>query len=462
VLVARGGVAGLRALLPPETPNLGALEPGPELAWATSVATVLAGALAGLLPALHGSSRLRRVRAGAPTTDDPGRQRVQAGLAVAQIALALVLVSGAALVARSLARLYEVPLGFDVKGVLTFEVRLPRGDYPDDAAWRGYLERALAALRGTPGVEEVGATSRLPLAEGLAFGFVVRPEGSTDPEGLSPMFTSVSSGYFEAIGTPLVEGAVFDGRGEEGTAVLSRSLARSLFPDGSAVGRTMRVVQGPRDEGTPVRVAGVVDDVRARGPEAQASLMVYEALSRSPRPYLGFALRHRGDPRDLVPAVREALRRVDASVPPFAVRTTAQAVAETMAARRSVAAISSLFGAVALLLAVLGVYGLMSHAVSRRRRELGIRMALGAGSAQVMGMVLRRGSAIAASGIALGLLGSLAVTRVLASLLYEVSVNDPATFLAVPLVIAGAAFAACWLPARRAARTDPVGSLRAE
>jgi ABC-type antimicrobial peptide transport system permease subunit len=121
-----------------------------------------------------------------------------------------------------------------------------------------------------------------------------------------------------------------------------------------------------------------------------------------------------------------------------------------------------LFGAVALLLAVLGVYGLMSHAVSRRRRELGIRMALGAGSAQVMGMVLRRGSAIAASGIALGLLGSLAVTRVLASLLYEVSVNDPATFLAVPLVIAGAAFAACWLPARRAARTDPVGSLRAE
>jgi predicted permease len=460
--LAIGGVAAIRRVLPPETPNLSDLSPGPELLWATALATVLAAAMTGLLPALHAARGLRPPRAGAAATTHPGQQRLQGGLVVTQIALAVVLVTGAALMARSLARLYDVPLGFDVDRVLTFEVRLPRQAYPDDASWRSYQERAEAALRTVPAVNAVGATSRLPLADGLSFGYVVRPEGSTETEGISALFVSVSPKYFESIGTHMLEGAPSNAVGRQ-EAVLSRSLARALFPEGPAAGRRFHVYTGPRDQGTSARVAGVVEDVRRRGPEQGASgFVVYEPLARSPRPYLGFAIRYGGSVEGLVSAVREALRRVDPSVPPFRVRTTGQAVAATLAARRSVAVVSSLFGAIALLLASLGVYGLMSHAVSRRRRELGIRMALGAASGRITGMVLRRGLALAGVGSVLGVLGALAATRVLAGLLYEVSTTDPVTFVAAPSILLAAAAAACWFPARRAASTDPVSSLRAE
>jgi putative ABC transport system permease protein len=461
IVLARAGVPALRALLPPETAALDTVTPDVNLLLAVAAATLIAVVLAGLLPAVVASRGAGHRHDAGRTTDDRRRLHLGAVLATTQVALAVVLVVGAALLGRSLARLYAVPLGFDVDDVLTFEVRLPGESYADVSSRGAYLSRALERLDALPGVVAAGATSRLPLAEGLGVGFHVLVDGAAEESSRTASYARVSAGYFEAMGIPIVQGRTLAELAGAREIVLSEGLARALFPNGAAVGRVVRL-PALEEFGRAV-VAGVVADVRPRGPRTDAPPpMIYQSLIEVPEASIGFAVRAAGSPAALAPAVREAVREIDARVPAFALRTTGRAVAETLAANRAVAIVSGGFAACALLLAAFGIYGLMAQSVARRRRELGIRLAVGAQRRSLLWLVLRGGLIVALPGIAIGSAAALAAGRVVESLLFGIAATDRLTLLAVPLLIGAVALLAALLPARRAARTDPMESLRAQ
>ncbi|MEX2608733.1 MAG: ABC transporter permease [Gemmatimonadota bacterium] len=463
VLLAAAMVPLLVALLPAATPRLDQIRPGLWTLAFTAAATCAAALLAGLPAAIAAARGARsaphpdRVR-----PDDVGGLRFQGVLTGAQVALAVALVVVASLLGRSLAELRAVPLGYDTRGVLTFQVRLPDTAYPDGASRQTYVETVRARLAALPGVAAVGVTDRLPLADGMGIGGRVwRAEAAADTEtGMTQL--AVNAGFFDAMGIDLVEGRAFQpGDEESGAVIVARELARTLFGETSAVGQRLAV----RSFRTPesVHVVGVAGDVRLSGMDTEGHAPVmYEPLAAARISWPAFAVRTAGPPTRLAPEVRAILAQIDPAVPPFDIRTTGDAVAELLAARRAVALLAALFGAAALLLAALAVYGLQAQGVARRQRELGIRLALGATAGQIQRFVVARGLAWTALGTVAGLLLGLGAARLLEGLLFGVAPRDPRHFAAAALAVFLAAAFASWLPARRAGRTDPLGTLRGE
>ena len=407
-------------------------------------------------PALHGGDR---------TIGGRAAQRARAAFVVAQFSFALPLLAGAGLLLNSFVRLQRVDPGYDERGLLSAHVSLPSAAFPGDSAIALFWMRALPLVRQVPGVTAVGLTAAAPPAPGFVdennFDLLDRqaPPGGSQP--VSP-WLQVSEGYFEALGLRLLEGRLLapgDSGGAPPVVVVSESWARTYFPDGSAVGRRLR--SGGCTECPPTTVVGIVGDVKYMG-LAGTSHAVYDPLAGGWLRDLDLVVRTAAPPGETASAIRAALRSVDASVPFDEVSTLGERFADAIAEPRHWTTIIGVFAACALALAAIGVFGVLSYAVSARRREIGVRMALGAPADSVVSMFVRRGMMLALAGSALGLAASLLAARTISSVLYAVPARDPATLAAVTTLLLAVALAASWLPARRASRIDPTEAMRAD
>jgi len=474
VLALLGGAVGIglahlgtRVLvgwLPPETPGLDTAGLSTPVLLVALAATVLAAVLAGALPALRGAWHAGLPRPGSVAATNASTARVHSWLIVGQVCLACVLAVGAALLGRSLREVTAVPLGYETERLLTFRTSLPAGSHPDPPARRAYLERVLRDLGGLEGVRSVGATSRLPLTTGLWRGTTLRAEEGAEPR--SAIWVDVAGSYFETMGVRFVEGRPFDRDDptEDRSVLVSETLARQLFGEASAVGRTV-LIPVSATESAPRTVRGVVSDVRMRGRVVEdRQAIVYASLERSPVGFPAFAVRADvGVPStDLTARIRGALDRIDPTVPPIDLQPADLPVSRELATQEAGAVLTALFGLSALLLVALGLYGLLGQRVARRRRELGIRIALGATAERVVGGLVARGLGPVAVGAVVGLSLAYALAGRLEIVLYETSPRDPVTYAVVGAAVAVVALLAAWVPARRASRLDPAESLRVE
>jgi predicted permease len=434
------------------------------LAFALAV-SLLAALLFGLVPALRAARPdLHAVlKEGGRGSVGDQRNRLRRTLVVGQVAMATVLTIGAALMLRNLGELRRVDPGFDPQGLLavrvqlTIPLELPAEQALAHLASRG--DEILERLASLPGVSGVAAANSLPLlGEGESIP-VSRPDAEAGGAETRIDGRFVTPDFFRVMGIPLLAGADFPARvpaGGELLAVLGETAARRLWPGEDPVGRTLNV------GGSTARVIGVVGDVRYAGLAEPFPPTLYLHRSQALRSGISFLVRTPADPAALAGPARDAVWSVDPDQPILAVSALREVVADSVARDRFFTLLLTGFGALALLLAVVGIYGLLAFAVTQRTREIGVRVALGARAPDVVRMIVGSGMALVAGGVVIGLLAALATTRLLAGLLQLVSATDPATFVGVPLVLAAAALLASWLPARRAARVDPMAALRTE
>jgi len=428
----------------------------------TALVTVATGFLFGLLPAWKASAE--NVQASIRSGMGGGAgSKLRGGLAVTQVALALVLLVGAGLLIRSFQRLHDAELGFDPAGVLSLSMALPASRYAEGPDRIAFYETLMARLASLPGVAEVGAVNSLPLAGADSdASFIVEGEplpdrGTSQAAWIRP----VTDGYFETIGLALVEGRVFSS-GDDAEAdpviLINETLAARYFPEGDALGR--RIGFGSPDEPNWRRIVGVAGDIRHFGIRNGSRPAVYFPYKQVAFPGMSLVLRGEGDLDALVPQVRESIAVLDPSLAATQVQPLQALVNSAIAPDRFVTFLLSIFAVVAMLLAAVGIYGVISYGVTRRMREMGIRLALGADGGSVRRMVVGGGLSLAAGGVVLGIVGALVLTRVLETLLFEVESTDLVTFLATGLLVVSVAVLASWLPARRAGRADPVRVLR--
>jgi putative ABC transport system permease protein len=378
---------------------------------------------------------------------------------------------------RSFLRLASVDPGIDPEGVLTVDLSLPESEYASSTRTAQFYAQLLEKVKGLPGVEKAGTNSILPLSNNNSMSSHMIEDQMTPPNSLPPMLGTrfASPGYFETLGIPLLEGRTFDRidpeRAEDGV-VVSRAVAQHFWPGRSALGK--RLTQG--GPGEPIvkwfTIIGVVGDVRERGLHQKPVEAVYYPVRRAnpdtdgewvPRDFVLVVKAKPGiDPAGLVEAVRQAVWSIDPKLPLSGVRTMDEVVKRSMARTSFTMLLLGIGAAVALLLGAVGIYGVISYVVSQRTQEIGVRMALGAQRGDVFGMVLKEGLLLAVLGIGAGLAFSLLATRAMTALLYGVSATDPATFTAVPLLLALVALLASYVPARRAAEVEPLEAIRYE
>ena len=426
----------------------------------------------GLAPAFRGSrvDLVRSLHEGvAPAASGVGwltATRVRGALVAAEIGIALMLLVGAGLLLRSFVRLSDVDPGYDPANVVTtrLEVSDPRRDGPGFRP--AFLDELVTRAAALPDVEAVGLVSFLPLTAGEAR-IILQIEGRPPSARMEDRTIArpqvASAGYFRAMGIPIVAGRTLTDRdGDAGPAVvlINEAFARQNFPGEDPLGR--RLNMGP---GGPQEIVGIVGDVRHTGLDAQATPELYQshrAPSRRGIRRINLILRTTGDPLRVVPFLRDLVAELDPTLALDNVGTMAARLSASVAQPRFFASVLAVFAALAVLLAALGVYGVLAESVAQRQREIGIRMALGADPPAIMRLILGQGALLVATGVAGGLAASVAASRVVASLLFGVSRTDPLTYAIVPVVLASVALAACYLPARRATAVDPMTALRAE
>ncbi|HEY3384203.1 MAG TPA: ABC transporter permease [Vicinamibacterales bacterium] len=406
-------------------------------------------------------------------TASRGARAFRRSLVVAQVALAFVLLIGAGLLFASFRQLLGVDPGFQPAQVLTARLNLPQTRYPDDAALRTFAGRTLEAIRQLPGVRAAGFTSGLPFVGDnsssviIAEGYVMAPGESL----ISPSQICVTPGYFEAMRIPLERGRFFgeqDSFGAPAAIIVDERLARKFWPNADPIGRRMYQPQGPEDIIQPgpkthfMRVVGVVGTVRQQALADTGDERVgayYLPFAQGPESGIAMAVRTGGDPVKLAAAIRTVLAKIDPSLPLYDVRAMPERVERSLDRRRTPMLLSVAFGFVALLLASIGIYGVLAYQVGLRSREIGIRMALGSDPSRILRLILREGIALVAVGLLLGAAGVVAIRPAIASQLFGVTVLDPVVVLSVTLVLGGAAAVACLAPAWKASRVDPVSAL---
>jgi putative ABC transport system permease protein len=477
VLCAAGGALGfllagvlqsaLLRLAPISLPRADQVAMDARVLGFAALATLAAALLSGGIPALRASA----ARLSASLAFDSrgsaasGVSSARRALTVVELALAVVLVAGALLMVRSMARLLDAPFGFSTDRVLSLGLTSPAGA-TTDAAVVAFQDRLLERVTVLPGVETAAFVSQVPLGgNGDYYGFHIEGRMHANPaEDPSVERYSVTPDYFRAMGVPLRRGRLFTSEDRADSApvmIVSESTARILFPGRDPIGERVRI--GGHDKGPWRTIVGVAGDVRH----------VDVALAPTPQMYLPQAqvtdgilslivLTRTSDPASLTDSIRREVRALDPGIPIYDVASMGERVARSAAPRRFVMRLLGAFALSALALAALGLYGVVAHAVGQRTREIGIRMALGATPRDVVRLVLAGGAGMIAAGLAAGLLGAFGATRFLSAILYEVSPSDPFALAAAAAVLAVVALAAHWLPARRAARVDPIAALRAE
>ncbi|QSQ12309.1 ABC transporter permease [Myxococcus landrumensis] len=428
--------------------------------------SLLSGLLFGLMPALQASRAdlNAAMREGSRGTAGGRSGRLRSGLVVGQVAFALVLLVGAGLFGKSLLALVTVDPGFRPEGVLTAQVSLPGVSYATRERQVAFHRELLGRLQSLPGVESAGLTNLLPLGHSMTFGFAI--DGRTKgPDEVWPavQFRTVSADYLNTLGFRLRQGRWLeeaDGAGAAGAVVINKTFADAYWPQGNALGQRLKL---NRPDGEWTTVVGIVEDAREWALDKPMVPMAYYSLAQLGGTNLALALRVKaGNPELLRSAVESELRALDADVPLFGVSPLTRLVDESIGNHRLAALLMGLFAGTALLLASLGLAGVIGYSVAQRTREMGIRMALGAAKSDVLALVLRQGLKLAGLGVAVGLVLSLGLAHLLRTLLYGVAAYDVWTFVGVAALLGGVALLATWLPARRATRVDPIIALRAE
>jgi predicted permease len=474
-LAACGGAIGLllavwaidliRKFGPADVPRLAEAGLDWRVLGFTLLVTLVTGVLFGLAPALQ-SARLNLNEA----IKDAGRgssaaegARLRGLLVMAETAVALVLLVGAALLINSFVRLLRVPPGFNPEGVIVARTELPKARYPEAERGKLVYKQVLERLAALPGVQAVGVANNLPLTGEWQIGF--RPEGSSENTVYTAQSTWVSNDYFRAMGIALLKGRTFtdnDRADSPPVIVVNEAMARTIWPDQEVIGKRIRWGGWNRDGW--LQVVGVVNDVKLASLEAEDKPLIYMPTFQIPRlrREAVFIVRTTGDPASLIAAVRHEINQVDADLPVYDLRTMNQVIAGSVAQRRFVMLLLVVFAVAALLLAAVGLYGVTAYAVTQRTQEIGIRMALGAQPRDIAKLVVGQSLMLTLIGVTVGLMASLALTRLMSSLLFGVSATDPATFVMIPLLLVMVSLVAGYLPARRAVKVDPMVALRYE
>ena len=461
------GRDALVALAPEDIPRLDDIALSPMVLAVAAGVALLTGVTLGLVPLLStGGAGLQGVlRAGGRGITERGGRRVRDALVLAEVALAVLLCVASGLTIRSFGLLRRVDPGYRAEGVLTARIALGGERYADDPAIAGFYATLLDRLRARPGIVDAAATARLPLdGQWVGTSFLLR-DRSEPPRAERPVadIRVITPRYFQAMGMRLRAGRDFQPGDREGAprvAVVNETLARTYWPDGSAIGQQIAVnIADPTYLATIVGVAG---DEKHQGYKTTPRAMIYLAHEQLAVGTMSVALRTGGDPAALAGTLRGEVAALDPTVPVYAVAPLTDLVARSMAADRFGAILFAAFAALALSLAAVGTYGVVAYAVTRRLRELGIRVALGAARRRVLALVVRDSMRPVVAGVVLGLVAAFALTRLLRTLLFTVSPTDPSTFTVAAAVLLGAALIACLVPARRAANVDPMEVLRDE
>ncbi|MDQ3805913.1 MAG: ABC transporter permease [Acidobacteriota bacterium] len=471
LLLALWGTDLLTSMIPEGIPRLQETSVNGRVLGFTLLVSLLTGIAFGSVPALQASKPdLNDTLKEGGRGSTGRRSRARSAFVVAEVALALVLLVGAGLMIKSFAEVRRVEAGFNPQKLLTAQMSLSAEKYPGAKAlaFLDELQRRIGAL---PGVESAAFSNGLPIYGAGTTSFLIegqpRPKMGEEPTAVEYVTTP---GYFRTMGIPLLKGRYFserDTRGSPMVALVDEDFARRFFPGEDAVGKRFQLFR----EYPAAEIVGVVGHVKHFGLDAAAPFQAqfYFTLAQIPDQYMNrmmggisLVVRTAHDPADMAAAVRREVLAVDAEQPVYQVQTMEQIVSESLALRRFSMALLTVFAAVAALLATVGIYGVMSYSVSQNTHEIGIRMALGARPGDMLRLVIRQGMGLALIGVGLGLAGSLAVTRVMSSLLFGVSALDPTTFAGVTALLTAAALLACYVPARRATKVDPMEALRYE
>ena len=465
--LAFAGLRGLLALAPEGLPVAVSVSMDSTVLVFTAVSAMASGVLFALAPAWQAArSDYHELlkEGGRANTAGLGRQHLRVSLVVGEVALALVLLVGAGLFLRSLAALQDVQPGFQSNAVITAALTLPRERYADDAKQIAFYRAVLGNLAAMPGVNSAAAGTPVPFDGNggtASFSIEGRPSASGDP-GPHGEVGSVSPDYFAALQIPVRKGRVFsdaDRKDTQPVAVIDEILARQYWPDEEAIGKHIRF-DSTLPWSTIVGVVGHVKQSDLAGADVKGKY--YFPMYQMPQPLAGFLVRTGANPARLAASIREAVRAVDSSQPVSQIRLLSDMVDGSLASRRFVVTMLGVFAGLALLMAAIGLYGVISYAVAQRTQEMGVRMALGAQPAEIMRLVLGQGMRLASAGALIGLVVSLISSRLLRNQLYHVSSFDPLTFALTAAVLIGAALAASYIPAHRATRVDPMVALRYE
>jgi putative ABC transport system permease protein len=484
------GIPGVRALLAVSPGDLPRVQDLLNSGWAalldwrvlafTMAVSVVTGVLFGLLPALQ----ISRIDVNTSLKEASGRSgtgmkqnRVRGALVVSEVALALILLVGAALLIRTFQGLRSVEPGFDASNVLTLKTSLSGGRYDRTAQAAGLVHNAVERIEALPGVKAAGMAAVLPLEGGLDLPFVI--EGRTPAHGKyegDEYYRFVSPHYFSALRIPVLRGRAFDDR-DSGTgprvAMVNAAFAKKYWPTSDPVGQRMNIGQGlgAAFADAPREIVGVVGSVHESGLNGDAPAVMYVPEAQLPDPItklgnslipMSWVVRTQSDPLRSAQAIAAEFRAIDGQLAASKIKTMERVMADSTAAQSFNMLLLTVFAAVALALAAIGIYGVLAYSVQQRTQEIGIRMALGAGRGQMLGMVLGQGMKLAGIGVAIGIAAAFGLTRLLSSVLFGVKANDPVTFAMVAAVLIGVAMVAAVVPAHRATRVDPVIALRNE
>ena len=468
LLLAFWGVSVLAALMPAGLPQLETIPLDSRVLTFTILVSLVAGLVFGVAPLVEGSGLhlTEALKEGRGMSGGTRSGRLRHALITAEIALSLVLVIGAGLLLKSFVRLTSVNPGFRAEKLITARISLPENQYRDNDLVTAFFRDLVPRTRAVPGVQSASVVSRLPLTGGPGgdpFSIEGRPY---DASGSTPQVAHqqvVGADYFHTMQIPLLAGRVFAERESQPVAVINRTLARGFWPSApsDAIGR--RIVLGaPRPGADWLTIVGIVGDVRNSTLDAQPLPQMYVPIEQAPARSMALVIRTAGDPDNVIAAVRAQIFMFVPSLPLYDVKTMAERESATVAQPRFQTLLLGLFAALALSLAAIGIYGVIAHSVAQRTHEIGIRMALGARPASVLKLVLREGLIVGLAGIVVGLAATLALVRLLSGLLYDVPPFDPATFLGASLLLMAVVLAACYIPACRASRLDPIIALRWE
>jgi predicted permease len=474
VVLAHGLLDGLLALYPQRLPVWQPIVIDYAALLYVAALVIAAGVLIGLVPAFGATgARMQAALGGSARAATASRRSVAARsvLVISQLAVSVILLVGALLLIRSYQRLQQIDLGIDPEHVLTFTISVPPGRVSDAAAARRLLAAIEARLAATPGVEAAAAIANLPLVSaGPPDDFVI--EGRVAPAPGTPAWNArylmTTPGTFRALSIPLKRGRLLedrDGPGQPLVAVINETAARLLWSGDDPIGRTIRYY--PQETSPSIQIVGVVGDVRSIGPSMPAPPAVYVPFEQAPRPpyegrTMSFMVRVTGNPTAIVASARAAVAAVDVGLPLANVRPMTEVVSGTARQPRFTTLVMSVFAGVAFALAALGLFGVLAYTVEQRRREIGVRVALGANKREIFRLIIRNGMLLALAGVAIGAPAAWGVTRLVGGLLSGVSGADPLTYIAVIAMVATSALLASYLPARRATRVDPLVALRTE